>query len=68
LYQKKNENIINSLSIIPFVSSIFLKLKYDFRPCKKNLKNNPGKKKLFEKGPWPHIFYDMAWGLPRGSC
>ena len=31
--------------------------RFDFRPCKK---------KLFEKGPWPHIYDDMAWGLPRG--
>jgi len=31
------------------------------------LKNIPAKNFLFEKGLWPHIFDDMAWGLPRGS-
>jgi len=28
---------------------------------KKKLKNIPANFFLFEKGPWPHIFADMAW-------
>jgi len=42
---------------------------FDFCPCKrKSLKNIPVNFFLFEKGPWPHVFEDMAWDLPRGSC
>jgi len=42
---------------------------FDFHPCvKKNLKYIPVKKKLFEKGPWPHYSVDLAWFWPRGSC
>ena len=34
---------------------------FDFRPCvKKKLKYIPVKKKLFEKGPWPHYSADLA--------
>ena len=25
------------------------------------------KKKLFEKGPWPHFMADLAWFWPRGT-
>jgi len=44
------------------------RLKYDFRSCKKKKMKNILVKNLFEKGPWHHIFYDMAWVSPRGSC
>jgi len=32
-----------------------------FVPVKKSLKNIPANFFLFEKGPWPHIFDDIAW-------
>jgi len=40
-----------------------------FVPVKKKILNYIlQKKKLFDKGPWPHFFVDMAWFWPRGSC
>ena len=32
-----------------------------FVPVKKSLKNIPVKKKLFEKGLWPHQNVEVAW-------
>jgi len=38
-----------------------------FVPVKKKFELHPMKKKLFEKGPWPHFMADLAWFWPRGT-
>jgi len=66
VYRLGHIPIILGLNMI-FVSVIWAS--FGFRCCKKkrNWKTSC-KYFLFEKCPWPHIFADLAWYSPRGSC